>query len=522
MKHFNITGICHPDNCFMVDTKNKIDQILEMVYKKSYFVINRPRQYGKTTTMFLLEQRLLQSDEYLPIFTSFESLDNSSFETPEKFTKKFLKILGDDFYVEQKGYSDLFHNNIAHVEDFDTLSKVLRQILNQIDKKIVLMIDEVDKSSDNQIFLHFLGMLREKYLNAQINKDVTFHSVILAGVHDIKNLKLKIRPDEEKKLNSPWNIAVNFDIDMSFSAPEIQSMLIDYSDAKNIQMDIVAISERIYFWTSGYPFLVSKLCKMIDEGLLPKRENKNWDVNDIDSVVNLLLNETNTIFDDIAKNLENNKDLFLFINSVVFGLNDFNFTQDDNNINRAFMFGLIDKTEENKIKIHNKIFEERITNYFISKAKTSRTNGINPINTPYIKETGLLDFAKILDKFQETIREKYSKTDALKSDEFLENDLRLLFLMFLKPILNGYGFCFKEVQTGAEKRLDIVVVFKNEKFIVELKLWKGEEAHQDGIQQLKDYMKAEAVEKGYMLIMNKNKKKKFKNWIEEGIYCVMI
>ena len=31
-------------------------------------------------------------------------------------------------------------------------------------KKIVLMIDEVDKSSDNQVFLHFLGMLRNKYI----------------------------------------------------------------------------------------------------------------------------------------------------------------------------------------------------------------------------------------------------------------------------------------------------------------------------------------------------------------------
>lgn len=56
------------------------------------------------------------------------------------------------------------------------------------------MIDEVDKSSDNQIFLSFLGLLREKYLKCQQGKDVTFHSVILAGVYDIKTLKLKLHP----------------------------------------------------------------------------------------------------------------------------------------------------------------------------------------------------------------------------------------------------------------------------------------------------------------------------------------
>ena len=110
----------------------------------------------------------------------------------------------------------------------------------------------------------------------------------------------------------------------------------------------------------------------------------------------------------------------------------------------------------------------------------------------------------------------------LKSDEFLEKDLRLLFIMFLKPILNGYGFCFKEVQTGAEKRLDIVIVFKNEKFIVELKLWKGDEAHRAGLAQLKSYMKAESVKEGYMLIINKNKNKDFKDWEDEGVFCVMM
>lgn len=69
------------------------------------------------------------------------------------------------------------------------------------------MIDEVDKSSDNQIFLSFLGLLRAKYLEQQKGQDHTFQSVILAGVYDIKNLILKLHPGQEAKYNSPWNIA---------------------------------------------------------------------------------------------------------------------------------------------------------------------------------------------------------------------------------------------------------------------------------------------------------------------------
>jgi hypothetical protein len=39
----------------------------------------------------------------------------------------------------------------------------------------------------------------EEYLLRNAGKDKTFYSVILAGVHDVKSLKIKIRPDEEHK-----------------------------------------------------------------------------------------------------------------------------------------------------------------------------------------------------------------------------------------------------------------------------------------------------------------------------------
>lgn len=44
----------------------------------------------------------------------------------------------------------------------------------------------------------------------------------------VKNLKLKIRPEDEHKYNSPWNIAADFKIDMSFSKEEIAEMLKEY------------------------------------------------------------------------------------------------------------------------------------------------------------------------------------------------------------------------------------------------------------------------------------------------------
>ena len=81
-------------------------------------------------------------------------------------------------------------------------------------------------------------MLRNKYLAREIEEDFTFKSVILAGLYDVKSLKLKIRREEEAKYNSPWNIAVDFNVDMSFSSKEISTMLKEYSTENSISMNI--------------------------------------------------------------------------------------------------------------------------------------------------------------------------------------------------------------------------------------------------------------------------------------------
>jgi hypothetical protein len=41
---------------------------------------------------------------------------------------------------------------------------VLSEWCNEAEKPIVLMIDEVDNASNNQIFLDFLALLRQYYL----------------------------------------------------------------------------------------------------------------------------------------------------------------------------------------------------------------------------------------------------------------------------------------------------------------------------------------------------------------------
>ena len=42
----------------MVDISDNLDKIIELIEDDKYFTINRSRQFGKSTTLFLLDRRL--------------------------------------------------------------------------------------------------------------------------------------------------------------------------------------------------------------------------------------------------------------------------------------------------------------------------------------------------------------------------------------------------------------------------------------------------------------------------------
>ena len=118
---------------------------------------------------------------------------------------------------------------------------------------------------------------------------------MLVEVCDIKNLKRKLRPDEEHKDNSPWNIAADFDIDMSFSPVQIREMLESYEADHKTGMDIEDMAQEIYAYTSGYPYLVSRLCQLLDNQIASSSVKGAWSRNNLLEAVRNLVKESNSL-----------------------------------------------------------------------------------------------------------------------------------------------------------------------------------------------------------------------------------
>ena len=99
-RKFNVTGTCVPSMHYMADTSEKITQIMQLVDDGEYFSINRGRQYGKTTTLSLLEKQL--SSKYTVVKISFEVTTDIMFESEEGFCQGLLNKCAK--YLTKKNY----------------------------------------------------------------------------------------------------------------------------------------------------------------------------------------------------------------------------------------------------------------------------------------------------------------------------------------------------------------------------------------------------------------------------------
>ena len=386
-KFFNINGACNPDRHYMVDLTTRLQAIKGMVDRGEYFVINKARQYGKTTVLQALSRYL--EKEYRVVHLDFQRLGSLSFENESKYVAAFAEELLcaiDEFPEGIQDKLQSFAEGKARINSLQILFKVLSLWCAESEKPVVLIIDEVDTATNNQVFLDFLAQLRAGYLTR--DEIPAFQSVILAGVYDIRNIQRKIRPGEKHRQNSPWNIAAKFRVELSFLAEEIAGS--------------AAFPDKRRAWTR--------------EGF----------------------------------------------------------------------------------------FEAVLYSHFIAEEfVTSKLYNVGALEKNQFIVGGHLDIRLILEKFIIAFNELYGDED----ETFLENVGRKYFLLFLKPIINGIGNYSIEPQTRDGDRMDLVIYYRGEQNILEIKIWRGNSYNEREGKQLSAYLDYFQMKKGYMLSFNFNKKK---------------
>ena len=500
MKRFNTTAVCIPSMHYMVDLSARVSEIKKMIDAGDYFTINRARQYGKTTTIDALEDYL--TSEYFVLSLDFQKISAASFRTEEKFVKAFCRLVikkGKKAGIAQDIMDDLKEMSVRNDAVLDELFSILNAWCERAEKPIVMIIDEVDTASNNQVFLDFLAQLRADYLAQKKDpEEKTFKSVILAGVTDVKHLKSKIRDEDHHKVNSPWNIAADFDIDMSLSESGIKGMLDEYEEDHQTGMDTGEIAAAIRKYTNGYPYFVSRICQIMDE------KECGWTIYHVDEAVKIILQEDNSLFESAMGKLVNFPELKGQLRRILMRGETIAYLPDNEEQKILRMYGFI-RNNHNTIAVSNMIFEMRLYNYFIGEnfVYDELKQVAASDRFIFIEDDGWLNVEKIMSHFITTHNQIFHGKDR----KFLEEDGREMFLTYLSPIINGTGTYSIEEQTRDHRRMDVTIHYLGRRYIIELKIWHGERYNKKGEQQIIDYLNYWNLDSGYMLSFNFNKKK---------------
>jgi hypothetical protein len=90
-----------------------------------------------------------------------------------------------------------------------------------------------------------------------------------------------------------------------------------------------------------------------------------WTKQGVQNSVKEILKSRNTLFDDIIKNIENNKNLYQIIQSVLYEGRVQAFSLSNPTIEKGVMFGILCE-KEHKVAISNIIFETYLYDYLVS------------------------------------------------------------------------------------------------------------------------------------------------------------
>jgi hypothetical protein len=490
MRKFNTTGKILPEKHYFVDLTPQIDKLMALVEDGAYFVINRPRQFGKTTLLNFFVRHLLTSKAYVPALISFQRFAQRFDISEPEFYHKTAGFIAKSLY---RSNSDAIDSEILHSEinDRDDFFDWLGSICQHLPGKLVLLVDEIDTVPET-VVIGFLAGLREMFMDRDI--EPAPHTVALVGVHDIRNLKARYR-DETKTLgtDSPFNIAVTYELP-PFSLENIRQYFSQHTEETGQVFDDKVIA-RVHHVTNGHPWLTSVLAKFMVEEIVPDRSQKILPTH-AEAAIQKLINSRNPNFESLYNNARK-PELFPLVLDLLLGRRE-GFSLLSDRINLGVKYGIFAE-KDRQLVLANPIYVEALYQNFAEELEKNEIEELIESNR-FEDKPGRLDFGKVIDKFQGFMMAKGA--EVVKHPKFNHATGQLVFLSYLDLLVNGKGWTFKEVQSG-EGRIDVLCCYGEQKEVVEIKMWYGERRYEEGLEQLAGYLESEGLDRGYMVVFDR-------------------
>ena len=506
MRRFNTAGPVRPDDHYAIPPLDRVDmeELLDLIGSKQYFVLHAPRQTGKTSALIALRD-LLNSGEAgnLRCVDVNVEVGQVARDDVARGMRAILsslatsaRLLGDD------SPDVIWPDVLARVGPEDALKELLTRWCLANPVPLVLLVDEID-SLVGDTLLSVLRQLRAGYPQRPGGFP---QSVVLCGVRDIRDYRIRSSAGEVIAGGSPFNVAAKSLRMGDFTEAETRALMAQHTEETGQPFSPAAV-ETVWTQTRGQPWLVNALCAgACFDNKAGRDRSRTIEADDVYAAREELILSRRTHLDQLAHKLEEER-----VRQVVEPiLSGGEVQHDGRDLEYVRDLGLL--APDSPPRMANPIYAEvvpRELGYVLQDSLDIRVAW-------YVDDDGHLDMTKLLSAFR-TFFGEHAEHWLGHLGAYREAAPQLILQSYLQRVVNGGGRIEREYGLG-RGRTDLLVLWPREagqpsdlweRFVVECKVLRDTDRKslawtvEKGVEQALGYMKQCGAEEGHLVVMDR-------------------
>ena len=526
MRFFNTEGPVRPNNHYAIPPLDRmdVDELLDLIRTKRYFVLHAPRQTGKTSALIALRD-LLNSGEaghFRCVDVNVEVGQVARDDVAEGMRAILsslamsAELLGDD------SLEGIWPDTLARAGANNALRQVLARWCVANPVPLVLLVDEIDSLVGDTL----LSVLRQLRAGYQQRPGGFPQSIVLCGVRDIRDYRIRSSTGEVIAGGSPFNVAAKSLRMGDFTEAETRALMAQHTEETG-QRFSAAAQEAVWTQTQGQPWLVNALCAgTCFDNKAGRDRSRTIEVDDVYAAREELILSRRTHLDQLAHKLEEARvrrviePLLSDAEEPGCEVSDIGFQRD---VDYVRDLGLI--APGRGIRMANPIYAEVVPRELTAAAQERLAN---VQATWYVDGAGRLDMTKLLRAFGTFFGEHAEHW--MGRFDYREAGPQLLLQSYLQRVVNGGGRIEREYGLG-RGATDLLVLWPREsgqpsdlweRFVVECKVLRDTDRKslawtiERGVEQTLGYMAQCGAEEGHLVVFDRRTGKRRRGGGEAG------
>ena len=197
-KFFNTAGPIQQDIHYNVNPLKRInlDEIMDLIEQRKYFILHAPRQTGKTSCLLTLRDYLNEQGDYIAVYANVEA-GQAARNNVEEVVKGVCQRIANELRLV---LGNRLPNDIyKEVADESSYSELLTSFLSQLSaalpRPLVLFIDEIDALVGDSL-VSVLRQIRSGYASRPQHFPI---SIVLCGVRDVRDYRIVLSNQDNEK-----------------------------------------------------------------------------------------------------------------------------------------------------------------------------------------------------------------------------------------------------------------------------------------------------------------------------------